>query len=740
MFRKKIERTSLKAGLLAAAATVLVAPSALAQTAAPAAPAPADEGGIEDIVVVAQHRDQNLQDVPIAVTAVTAAMLDQTGIDDTQGLNLVTPNLNVVSTVKTNLVYLRGVGNNSSSPSQEQTVSIYIDGVYIPSMAANVFQFNNIERVEVLRGPQGTLFGRNSTGGLVHVITHRPSDVFEGNFSLGYGNYNTAEGSLYLTGPLTDTLSADFAIQGTTQQDGWGRNIYRNVDVNLGDSYNVRTKLLWEPTNDTSIMLSLGYFETDQDFGTARNLLPCAQQISGPCIPVTANQAGFNNLPFTSIYDTQGDTVNHDENQTWLASLQFEQDIGVGTLVSTTGYVATEAYEELDSDSAPFWVSQSLWHDRTASVTQEVQLRSNADAPFDWIVGYFYFHSLAENWPNTAVSNNGATRVSLDNDQVTDSHAVFAQATFPLTSATNLTLGGRYTYEERQFSGYRYNETGAIVTPQFDFNENWSSPTYRVAIDHHFNDNFMMYASVSTGFKSGLFNPQGFTNVSVEPEEITDYEIGFKADLLDRRLRVNGTAFRYDYTNIQGIAYDGLVTTLRNAAEAELEGVELEFQAIVTDALSVRGNVGWMPTADFVSFPGASENTTVNPANGRVTGSIIDASGNRMSRTPEVTAGAGFDYTWSLGANAGDLVLASNIYYNDGFYFDNAQRLQQESYSLLNASLLWTAPDGGYSVRLWANNLNDEAYCVNMQSGNNRLDACAPAAPRTYGITFNRSF
>lgn len=695
------------------------------------------EPGIQDIVVTAQRRSERLQDVPIAVTAVSGDDLLARGLNSATDLNMATPNLNVNRTVKTQIVYLRGVGNNSASPGQEQNVAIYVDGVYYPSMAANVFSFNNVERIEVLRGPQGTLFGRNTTGGLIQVVTKDPTDDLSGDFQAGYGNFDTYMASAYISGGVTDTLRADFALQYSNQRDGWGKNLVTGSDVYRGRDLNLRSKIVFEPNDMTKFTLSGIYFNAKSDF-TSRTVQPCAPRLGGlDCVPIPSDIPGFGNLPYTGFYNTQSGLDIFERTRLRTLSLRYDQDIGFARLVNTSAYQKTKSYLQLDGDGVPAYQRISLWTDITESFSNEVQLLSPEGSSFDWIAGVFFFWSKAGSQP--LQQTTPTTSQSIFSSTSTHSFSGFAQVGIPLGENTRLTAGARYTIDKKSLTARIVNDVSGVTTNYPTRRETFSDPTFKVSLDHHLSPDALLYASISTGFKSGLYNTSSPTAPPVDPEKITSYELGAKLDLFDRRFRLNTAFFYYDYRDLQLIGYDGRTTFLQNASNAEIYGAEADFNAVLTDQFSFRGSAGYTH-GRYTDFPGAQSNSNVNPVTG-VTTSIpagLDASGNHLGRTPTFTGNVGFDY--SVPVSFGAVDLSGTFYHNSGFAWDVDNRLKEKAYQLLNMSATWTSKDEAFNVRLWADNILGTKYCAAQQSGNATLDQCSAAAPRTYGVVFGFKF
>ncbi|MCP3730029.1 TonB-dependent receptor [Sphingomonas sp. MG17] len=730
---------------LALGALILPCGGALAQT-APVQPSPTSEGsGLEEIVVTAQRRAERLQDVPVAVTALTAASLATQGIGRSIDLNQKVPGLAITANPRSPVVFLRGIGATSVQSGQEANVGLYIDGVYVPSMNANVFGFNNLERIEVLRGPQGTLFGRNTTGGVVQIVTREPGDeaVVEG--SLGYGNYDAISGSAYLAAPLAQNVSADLALQVYDRRNGWGRNVTIGGKLHTNKNFNLRSKLVFTPGSGTKITLTGGYFQSRLDEGSARNVMPY----------ITSTPAGFGGAKFTgSIYDSQQDFRSYDKTRNYMASARIEQDLGFAQLINVAAYQHIETDTFLDNDQTPAFRSRTIWHDSTKSFSNELQLQGNSSSGLKWVAGLYYFDADATEDPfvvevpcatpgvGTCGANGAATSFRRVSSLTTRSFAPFGQVTIPVSAATNITLGARYTVDRRRLAGSQVNAAGApVVFPNaapnpYDHEKTYERATYKLVLDHHFSRDVMAYASLSTGFKSGNYNGGSPKDPPVNPENITAYEIGLKTELLDRRVRLNTAAFYYDYKDLVVLVRDTPTTTLQtNAAAAEIYGGEIELNAAVTSDLSLQAGLSYLH-ARYTRFPNAPG--TILLATNLAQGTTVNASGNTLPRAPEVTANVGVDY--KLRTGFGSVLFSGSFYHNSGIFFEPDNRLRQGAYSLVNSSITFADADDRFSLQFWANNLLDEQYHSMIVSSSGNPDFGAAGAPRTYGVTLGVKF
>jgi len=683
--------------------------------------------GIEEIVVTAQRRAENLQEVPVAITALTGQALASSGISTTADLSAVTPGLVMTSSLARAQPYLRGIGTQGTQPGEEGSVATYVDGVYYASLAANFFALSGVERVEVLKGPQGTLFGRNATGGLIHIITREPQQETFVEGSVSVGNYQTVEGSFYATTGLTDNLAADISIFSVDQGDGWGKNLTTGKEVNIRDEWVVRSKLRWEASSNTVATLSADFQKNDNDLGAVRNIHP--------------DSVGFQGTSYRgTIYDAQTDIDPYIEQENWGTSLIITHDLANAEFKSTTAYRNADGLTFWDLDTSPIPLIHGALNEETQTFQQEFILTGSADK-LDWTTGIFYYEASAEMDDLELFSALvPAQRIKRYSEINTESYAVFAQGDYALTERMSVTAGLRYTRDERDVKGYDMASTGnpapfgTIFRTAAD-DDTYEKLTYRLALDYQVSDAAMVYASYSRGFKSGMYAGTSPFDPGVEPETLDALELGVKATLLDNRLRFNGAVFAYDYQDIQLSSTETGVSRLLNAAEGEVYGADLDVVAIPFARLpdfEITLGVSVLDTeySDFKDAPYYEPATT----GGNVL-KVIDASGNDMIRSPDFTTNIGFNYSAPL-SDTLRFVANANWYHNDGFYWEPDNRLKQDAYDLVNAQIGFSTVDDAWRVRVFARNLLDEEYYT-LATITGQGDAMGPGAPRTYGVAFD---
>ena len=714
-------------------ATTTTAPATDAQPGQSSAP-PATQGALPDIVVTAQRRSENLQRVPIAVTALSPAQLNLAGVADTSDLKDLTPGLNF----NTNLggfgqPRIRGVGTTATGPGIENPVATYIDGVYIATSAGALLTLNDISQVAVLKGPQGTLFGRNATGGLIQVTTREPSQTPHAEVSFGYGNYNTVTANAYVTGGLANNLAASVAMLYDNQQDGFGKNLYNGLDVNTQRNVAGRAKLLWTPGASTKVTVSADYSDMTGAQPAIRTFglrYPYGAQTAGTTTP-------------GGKYDIDLDVQPYLRSRQWGTSLTAQQDFGGVRLTSITAYRDSYFHVIFDADQLPIPGLALNETQLDRQVSQELQLESTGNGPFTWVAGAFYFHSVGKYDPLSTTGIFLATpqfplqQVDDYVDQKLNSYAGYAQGTYAIDPATHFTAGIRYTSDHRDITESETLTVTGFPVPQtpLSADKTFNKLTWRLALDHRFSPDVMGYISYNRGFKSGSYAPDTFPVQELKPETLDAYEAGLKTELFDHRVRFNIAGYYYDQKNLQVNQIVQGVLYVYNASGATSYGVDADLTARVTDNFTLNAGAGWLH-ARYKSFLNAFELFPL-PSGGNSFDQNGDATGNQLQNTPAFTANLGGSY--AIPSAIGKFTLAANYYHNSGYYADPQNRLRQAPYDLVDASVTWTSNDDHLMLRVWTKNLTNTFY-VQQLNPLNVGDNYVASPPRTFGATVGFKF
>jgi len=706
-------------------ASALGSAGAWAQEAGAAAAETADSA-VGEIIVTAQRRSENIQKVPIAITAADAETLERANVNSVSDLGTLAPSLNFIAEAAFSQPRLRGIGTPSNGPGIESAVALYIDGVYQAAMVGGNANFNNIKAVEVINGPQGTLFGRNATGGLIHIRTLDPSYDFGGNVSLGYGNYDTFTASGYVTGGLSKTVAMDVAIDYSRQADGYGVNLLDGREVDKTKSIFTRSKIVFEPSDSAKFTLSGNYGHIDFD--------PLAAPAPGS-EPFGGKLPGLNPHQFATTQASDGFVEQYG------GSLTGDIDLGGVNLLSITAYQATNSstlFGDLTDNIA--LASNIRITEPHRQFSQELQFSSPAGGDFTWTAGLYFFRETAKYDPvnlfGPLYELGGVSDIRIFTNTKTTSYSAYAQGTYAIAEDTRLTAGFRYTIDKR--STDILQEVDIIgfgtITDQTVGKKTFRAPTWRISLDHNFTPDVLGYVSYNRGFKSGGFNPAQFPAQSFEPEKLDAYEVGLKTQFADRRVRFNVAGFFYKYNQIQTQSFPNEILLISNGAKAELYGVDLDFNAAVTDNFQLSAGLSLLQ-AEFTDFPNAS--LTIPQPGGGNAYSTIDATGFRLPQAPKAIFNAGANYT--IPTNSGDFEISANYTYNDGWYPESDNRLRQKSYSVVNGQVRWSSPDDKFEIIVWGKNLFDEDYALTLFSqGSGDLIHWAP--PRTYGVTVKAKF
>jgi iron complex outermembrane receptor protein len=784
----RIDGLRLRALLGTAAIGALALASPAVADAADAAGETGDttaSGGLNEIIVTAQHRQENLQEVPIAVAAVTADALENTGIDATRDLPQVVPSVQFTRSGPSGLFFVRGVGTTNAAAGEEGANAVYVDGVYMADLGQTINYFNNIERIEVLKGPQGTLFGRNATGGLIHVITREPGDELKMDGEFGYANYDTVSARGYIAAPLAEGLSADIAVTKYHQNDGWGRNLTRGGKNKFQSYSGIRSKIVAKPSDSLKFTLAGDYLRNKDN--------PVGWRIADGTIGTGLNRGpGVAGTPATAVVADNHDTTANDfaltKQKIRGVSLTAEADLGFATLTSISAYRKTKTNSDFDVDGGPLSLIRIQFESGMKSFQQEVRLASNDTDPLSWQIGGFYLDSTADNdsfFSGGAFGTAKGQEVKAKLD--TQSYAVFGEATYAITPTTKLTGGIRYTKDTRDFDASQFilTATGArvpggavtvpsgqpLATPGVQQSSlKYHKLTWRVALRQELAEDISVYASANKGFKSGSYSLQNPLNDPYLPQSIMAYEVGFKSELFDRRLRLNLAAFHYkidDYQVRSAATANPGSSLVLNAATVKVDGVELEFEAAPTDQLrffggatllnSRYGSFGGVGAAFqapivYPSISGQTAATTCptalrgskNPgvvAAGTWIGGYFtcfgDVSGNKVSNAPKFAASLGATYTVPV-SETGTVRFTALYAYNSGYYFEPDNIAKQGNYSLVNASVEYR-PTENVGIEVWGRNLGNTDYAaqkITTATGTVQTNG----APRTYGVNLKFDF
>jgi iron complex outermembrane receptor protein len=660
--------------------------------------------------------------VPISVTAVTGDSLARSGVTDTRQLTQSMPSV-VFSRVNSSFQpYIRGIGTRNANIGDESNVSLYIDGVYQPVMSSLGFDIVNVERIEVLRGPQGTLFGRNSTGGLINIITPDPTEELSGLIVGRVGSYFEKSLQGYISTGIAPGVSID--LTGSVAADtGYVKDLVKGGYRGDRSSEVVRAKVLIEPTNNFRVVLTGNYTRYADSSSVSEQ--PFRGNSTGLRAPVPITPTG--------PWETAIDTPTNSKSKTYSASLQTRLTLNGFNIETTSAYIDSTAVSITDSDATSKPIGSVIAPQSSYYVENEIRALSTGQSAFSWIVGAFQISGKGafdglESYANGALASRTFTR------QEVDSYAGFGEGTLRL-GPVSLIAGVRYSTEKRNYEAH----TATAITVPFRESSN-DKVTYRFSAQYKFSDSANVYASYSRGFKSGVYNGFATTVAAAaptRPETIDSYEFGFKTDPLDW-LRINGAVFHYDYTDIQQSARDPLTTLvlLFNAASAKVDGAEIEATVRAGRNFNIRA-YGTYLRAKYDSFPTAQ---IFRPLSNLGNASIapFDASGKDMIRAPRATVGINFD--WSHETDAGEFGIAGNVFHSAKYYWDFENRLTQPAYTMINGDISFSPADlNNVRFSVFVRNLANEVVYSQMTS-TATADKAGFERPRTWGASASFKF
>ena len=683
------------AGILLVAAQSL---PAYADSAAPGATTTTTQ--IDEILVTAQKHSERLEDVPISISNVTGPALEQKGIADVAMLPQAVPALRIDYSGNTVQPTIRGVGSQVAGPGLISNVGVYVDGYYIPSPTASDINLVNIQSVNVLKGPQGTLFGYNATGGAIQITTPNPEQKTSGFARVGYGSHNDVNAAIYGTTGLSPTLAV--SLTGAYDRgDSYVTNIVSG-DNKAGkyQSWSVRPKLLFTPTDNMSFLLAFSHSYIDDPW--TQNTIARDGQTIGTIIPgnTIATERGqvSNNAPNFMHLTSQSTTLTSTFN------------LGFADLTSYTGYRTDKVDQGLEYDDTPANIFAAQWKNPDSTFTQELDLTSAKGEKLQWVVGAFYLN-LKDTYDfstNSASSPDGSGapfNLLFTSTNNSKSFAGFADATYQIGDNLYVTAGGRYSHDKVCLS---FN----LIPASFvgDGCSTFSNFSPRGVVRYQLDSQSSVYASFSKGYKSGALPGSAFAFTPVNPETIDAFEVGYK--LASGSLQLSAAAFYYNYKDIQVTSYGASGTSItRNAAAAHNYGLDGDLTWKLTSDFSVNlsGAYTHARYKDFTNAIGFQQDLTpTSPSYGQFGIVNINANDFNVQRTPDFAGSVGANYGFDLGG--GRLVLNANLYYTSKFYFDAVQQLPQSSYSLLNLRGTWTDPSGHYSVSLFGTNVTSQKY------------------------------
>jgi iron complex outermembrane receptor protein len=758
-----------KKGLLALTSLSLVVALAVPRLsiAQSSSGATSGKGKLEEIIVTARKVEEKLQDTPISVTAFTGDALDQRQIFTTEALKQVTPNLQFTSNTtlagnnNSSVIFIRGIGQTDPTSTVDPGVGLYIDDVYMGQSVGGTLDFRDIAGVQILRGPQGTLFGKNTVGGAILLTTKDPGDEFGGNFRGGFGSDNLKNFFVAVDVPFSDQVKSRLSF-GTRNRNGYVTRVQTGEDLGDTDTYTGTAKIIWTPTDQLEIKGKFDYTNSDengnpfvfaasneaatfqrvasQDAGCPGVVFP----VSGP-VPLIPDDRCANDFQNKGPYKNNGSYPIESKLENWGVSLHLTYDFNdLIMLKSITAYRELDWQGIRDADNTPLTILHTDYDSSGDQLSQEFQFLYSGDS-IQGVVGLYYYEEEIKdivyvqlNPPPPGIQEDSDNNIT-DNDN----WAVFTQWNWNATDQLSLTLGGRYTEDTKGSipDQFNYADPSVKYLPVMLYEETFTAFTLSASASYRWNENIMTYFSYSEGFKGGGWNshfnrPQTPAEIamfqSFDPEEAETYEIGVKLDLLENTLRINSAVFTTDYADLQFTYRVGVAPYLANAGAASIDGFEIEATWVPTENWFIEGGLGYL-------------DTSVDSLN-EIAGTAIGVEvGNVLPFSPEWQASLGVGYTAEFGGNW-LLTPRMDFYYQDETFFDannTVEIAQTDSATVLNLSLAFEPMSKNWRVTAGVNNATDERYPTGGNSSLTTGSGYAEigyARPREYFVYLDYNF
>ncbi len=720
-------RKTIKVSLIALSlATPTLMASAIAQEEPEAAQT--EPRRFQTITVTARKTAEDVQSVPLSVSAFDADALEAHGFTDSLDIDDQVPNLEIKTFGGNPNIFIRCVGNNDFNATTVSPVSIYSDDVVQGLTGGQLMQMFDLERVEVLRGPQGTLFGRNTTGGAINFYSRKPGNSQEGYLRIGIGNYNRSEIEAAGTIVISDKLATRIAGK-MTKDDGDLRNLFNGDRANATDLAAIRAITRFEPSTDLEFLWNIHAGRDRSDYHQGK---PVGAINGGDAL-------GYSDpAPDNPRFINVNETDNRHDADTWGTNLRITKQFADFEFKSITGYESVKTDYLGDIDQSPNNLDELRFQQDGEQISQEFNLSYDAGDAWSWIAGLFY---LQEDF-NYKTSGDlfgaiptAALPLQAESDRDTTTYAAFGEATYRFTDKFSVTGGLRYTIEEKDAvleslliygSGVPPTGTTVPLIPETSVSDEWNAWSGRLLAKYEFTRDTMLYGSVSRGFRSGGFNLGAFFDpnelTTVEPEFLTSYEVGLKTTVLDDRLRANVAAFVYDYTDLQVFTFtqgsstaNPIVIALENAANAAVSGFEGEFTAIPLDDMTLTLGLGYLDATyeDYIST---------------IAG---DLSGNRLPGSPEWNINFAAQHEFQLPGGFSLTPRAEYVFVDQRYFDPNELEAisSRGSHELINARLTLRPEDSNWEISLWGKNLADESYIVDAGD----LTATFGLIPTYYG-------
>ncbi|MGI9225875.1 MAG: TonB-dependent receptor [Woeseiaceae bacterium] len=683
-----------------------------------------DDATLDEIIVTAEKREASLQDVPIAISAVTGDTLENLAIDDIMDLYVQTPGLSFSRAGGEAQVYIRGIGTDAFGVTIDPSVAIHLDGVYLGRPQMGLAQFLDVERVEILKGPQGTLYGRNATGGAINVISRKPSDEIDGYATLGFGSFERQELKAAANIPMENGWGARVAGR-YLKDDGFTDDLEPGGADNIDDQDMIalRATLAYDNGSNLDFSLIADYTDFGSDNRSSKPLDDLSFAVVNGALPQDFGDTR-NDLSTYHDWDTNGITATFD--------VALSDSL---TLSSVTGFREYDSSFFFNTDGTEIEVTRSYFSYESDQFSQEFRLASTTDSALSWMLGAYYMDEDKEGALGLGRNTHpsfGQVSFIIPNTDETEALALFGEVSYQFNDLWSGTLGVRYSDEEKSdftsvgaiFGDFTGLESPGTVVEFFTRTEtkSWDDVSPRIVLSYTPNPETLIYGSVTEGFKSGGWNAFD-GSPAFDPEEVTSFEVGFKTDLSDGKLRLNGSVFAYDYEDLQVSTFQNGLTVTTNAADADVWGAELELWARPVPQFMINASLGYL-NAEYEDFQSAFGSCPADATPAELAGGCLGAAagetrvvqlkGNTLQNAPEFKGNINGTYVFDL-ASGGQVSLFGQISHQSEIFHTqfNDPLIGQDSITLLDARAAWTSADDKFEVAAYGKNLTDEEYFQN---------------------------
>lgn len=690
---------------------------------------------LEEVIVTAQKRETSLQDTAIAVSSMSGDSLTEERITSVLDLQSQAPSLQVSTAVGTARVYIRGIGLTNFAAGGEPSVAFHVDGAVVSRPSAQISGFYDLERIEVLRGPQGSLYGRNATGGSLNIITKRPTEDFEGYANVTAGNYDLLETQGAISGTLIeDKLLGRLSFR-TEDRDGFGENIFSGKDIDDANNESYRLGLTYIGSDAFEAFLSINHYESD-DAGDAFHMLGGANPLVTP--PEIAMSGQIASDP--RDLNTEVDIASEKEIDSYTLELTWDISSDL-SLKSISNYLEMERSSDQDLNGTPQVLLRNISAETSEQYSQELQLNWDGENHTTMFGLYYFSEDMAASQVlpgSQGHQMNGRPLIVFNGEQESKSWAAFVNSTWHISDIWSINAGLRYSKDEKSDTGYTLlpgppSLVPPVVAP-IDRDDSWDAWTPKLTVEYTPRENLFFFATASKGYKTGVMNI-GNAGDPVDPEFIESFEIGMKSQWWDDRLQFNATIFNATIEDLQvQRPINGTLVTV-NAAEAETQGIEIESIVLLSEGLTGKLNIAYVD-ATFNEF--LTQNSTFAP------GVDVNLKGNTLPNTPELNTDLSLEYEFDVFDSWSARIKVQGIYSAERWFneFEEDVAYQDDTF-VVNSNVLLTSDDDQWSINFWGRNITDEKIISHINVGSQALGFMRTAtfqAPATYGVTLGYRF